>query len=88
VGRTSPISTDVSQGYATSAEFCRVFAQNMDSMHLLSFLLTADLTKAEECCVSGLEGCVEKSSNHFQIGKRSFLRPPSATTESGCARCL
>jgi hypothetical protein len=61
VGRTSPISTDVSQGYATSAEFCRVFAQNMDSMHLLSFLLTADLTKAEECFVSGLEDCVEKS---------------------------
>jgi hypothetical protein len=31
----------------------------MDSMHLLSFLLTADQTKAEECFVSGLEDCVE-----------------------------
>src|ERR1039457_958610 len=31
----------------------------MDSMHLLSFLLTADLTKAEECFVLGLEDCVE-----------------------------
>jgi len=28
-------------------------------MHLLSFLLTADQTKAEECFVSGLEDCVE-----------------------------
>jgi hypothetical protein len=28
-------------------------------MHLLSFLLTADLAKAEECFVSGLEDCVE-----------------------------
>jgi hypothetical protein len=28
-------------------------------MHLLSFLLTADQAKAEECFVSGLEDCVE-----------------------------
>jgi hypothetical protein len=28
-------------------------------MHLLSFLLTADLAKAEECFVSGLEDCIE-----------------------------
>ena len=31
----------------------------MDNLHLLSFLLTADLAKAEECFVSGLEDCVE-----------------------------
>jgi len=31
----------------------------MNNMHLLSFLLTADLAKAEECFVSGLEDCVE-----------------------------
>jgi DNA-directed RNA polymerase specialized sigma24 family protein len=36
-----------------------MFAENMDSMHLLPFLLTADQTKAEECFVSGLEDCVE-----------------------------
>jgi len=28
-------------------------------MHFLSFLLTADLARAEECFVSGLEDCVE-----------------------------
>jgi DNA-directed RNA polymerase specialized sigma24 family protein len=33
----------------------------MDNLHLLSFLLTADLAKAEECFVSGLENCVEGS---------------------------
>ena len=38
-----------------------MFIENMDSMHLLSFLLTADLAKAEECFVSGLEDCVEGS---------------------------
>ena len=57
--RRPPISTETSRAYATRIEFCRVFAENMDSMHLLSFLLTADQTKAEECFVSGLEDCVE-----------------------------
>jgi hypothetical protein len=31
----------------------------MGNLHLLSFLLTADLAKAEECFVSGLKDCVE-----------------------------
>jgi DNA-directed RNA polymerase specialized sigma24 family protein len=57
--RRPPISTETSQAYATRIEFCRVFAENMDNLHLLSFLLTADLAKAEECFVSGLENCVE-----------------------------
>ena len=53
--RRSPIPTDLSRVYATSTEFCRAFIENMDSMPLLSFLLTADLVKAEECFVSGEE---------------------------------
>ena len=57
--RRPPISTETSRAYATRIEFCRVFAENMDNLHLLSFLLTADLAKAEECFVSGLENCVE-----------------------------
>jgi len=57
--RRPPISNETSQAYVTRIEFCRVFAENMDSMHLLSFLLTADQAKAEECFVSGLEDCVE-----------------------------
>jgi hypothetical protein len=57
--RRPPISTETSQAYATSIEFCKVFAENMDSLHLLSFLLTADQAKAEECFVSGMEDCVE-----------------------------
>ncbi len=58
---------------ATSTEFSRVFQENMDSMHLLSFLLTADLTKAEECFVSGLEDCV-KGSYVFRDWARSWAR--------------
>jgi len=61
------------KAYATSAEFCRAFAENMDNMHLLSFLLTADLTKAEECFVSGLEDCVT-GSYVFQDWARSRVQ--------------
>ena len=71
--RRSLISTETSQAYATSTEFCKVFAENMDNMHLLSFLLTADLTKAEECFVSGLEDCV-KGSCVFRDWARSWAR--------------
>jgi hypothetical protein len=59
--RRPPISNEISQAYVTRIEFCRVFAENMDSMHLLSFLLTADQAKVEECFVSGLEDCVDGS---------------------------
>ena len=71
--RTDPISTEKAQVYATSTDFCRVFLENMDSLHLLSFLLTADRTKAEECFVSGLEDCV-KGSCVFRDWARSWAR--------------
>ncbi len=69
----SKISTETSRAYTTSTEFCRAFAENMDSMHLLSFLLTADLTKAEVCFVSGLGDCV-KGSYVFRDWARSWAR--------------
>ena len=59
--RTSPIATDRSRAYAASSEFCTAFTEHMASMHLLSFLLTAEPTKAEECFVCGLGDCVEGS---------------------------
>ena len=71
--RRSPISPETSQLYATSTEFCRVFRDDMDNMHLFSLLLTTDLTKAEECFVSGLEDCV-KGSHVFRSWARSWAR--------------
>ena len=53
--------------------FCRAFIENMDSGHLLSLLLTADLVKAEECFVSGLEDCVE-GTYVFRDWARSWAR--------------
>ena len=70
---TSPISTEKIQAYATSADFCRVFAENAENIHLLSFLLTADHTKAEECFVSGLENC-GKGNSVFRDWALSWAR--------------
>ena len=43
----------------TSADFCQIFAEHMDSLYLLSLLLTADPEKAEQCFVAGLSDSVE-----------------------------
>jgi DNA-directed RNA polymerase specialized sigma24 family protein len=45
--------------YAASAEYCKIFDEQMHSLFLLAFLLTADSNKAEQCFVAGREECVE-----------------------------
>lgn len=50
--RTKGPSTEM---YASSADFCRVFADHMDRLYLLSLLLTADPELAKKCFVRGLE---------------------------------
>jgi DNA-directed RNA polymerase specialized sigma24 family protein len=43
--------------YATGSDFCRIFQEDMQSLYLLSLLLTADSVQAEQCFVAGLEQC-------------------------------
>jgi hypothetical protein len=45
--------------YATVDDFCEIFTDEMHSLYLLSFLLTADNDKAEQCFVRGLGECEE-----------------------------
>ena len=71
--QTDSNSTAKPQIYATSTDFARVFREDMGSLHLLSFLLTADHEKAEECFVSGLDDCVE-GNNVFREWTRSWAR--------------
>jgi hypothetical protein len=40
--------------YATVTDFCEIFTEKMHSLYLLSFLLTADKDKAEQCFVGAL----------------------------------
>ena len=71
--RTSPISAEEAPAYATSSDFCSVFANDLENMHLLSFLLTADRTKADACFISGLESC-DKENGVFRDWARSWAR--------------
>ena len=41
--------------HATSADFCRIFEDDMDRLYRLSLLLTANPELAEKCFVRGLE---------------------------------
>jgi DNA-directed RNA polymerase specialized sigma24 family protein len=53
-----PVRRQVSN-YATAEDFCDVFAESMDELFQLSFLLMADQHKAEQCFVAGLEDSLE-----------------------------
>jgi hypothetical protein len=59
--------------YASRADFCRIFEEDMSGLYLLSFLLTADREKAEQCFVSGLEDAVE-GNPVFKGWARSWAR--------------
>src|SRR5246127_5764322 len=48
--------------YATATDFGEVFTEEMHSLYLLSFLLTADKDKAEQCFIGGLGECLEGMS--------------------------
>ena len=45
--------------YPTVTDFFKTFNEEMHSLYLLAFLLTADHDKAEECLVSATGECVE-----------------------------
>ncbi len=59
--------------YASSADLRRIFSEEVDELHQLSFLLTGDREKAEECFVSGLEDSV-KGRPVFREWARSWAR--------------
>jgi hypothetical protein len=59
--------------YTSGSDFCGVFQEDMNGLYLLSFLLTADREKAEQCFVSGLEEAVE-GSPVFKEWARSWAR--------------
>ena len=59
--------------YATRADFCRIFKEQMDRLYLLSYLLTADEAIAEKCFVRGLHGST-KSNVVFKEWADSWAR--------------
>jgi hypothetical protein len=60
--------------YATVADFCGIFTEEMHSLYLLSFMLTADNHKAEQCFVSGMAAC-KQEIDVFMEWARAYARP-------------
>ena len=59
--------------YASRGDFSRIFHEELDSLYLLSLLLTADREIAEHCFVSGLEDSVN-GNLVFKEWARSWAR--------------
>lgn len=70
---TRKIANQKPTPYATSADFCRIFKNDMNRLYLLSFLLTADHSMAEKCFVRGLEDSV-KDNSVFKEWAHSWAR--------------
>jgi len=67
------VTTQQTNDYATVEDFRRTFTEGMDELYQLSFLLTADHDKAEQCFVAGLEESVT-SGRVFKEWARSWAR--------------
>jgi hypothetical protein len=52
---TQPIANHKITPYASRADFCRIFQEDMTGLYLFAYLLTANGQKAELCFVSGLD---------------------------------
>jgi hypothetical protein len=59
--------------YPTVTDFFKTFDEEMHSLYLLAFLLTADHDKAEQCLVSAMGECVE-GIGVFMDWARSWTR--------------
>jgi DNA-directed RNA polymerase specialized sigma24 family protein len=44
--------------YATCKDFRQIFTEDMAGLHLLAYLLTADMARAEQCFVAGLDDSI------------------------------
>ena len=67
------VSTTTVQLYATSSQFCQIFAEDENALYLLSLLLTADASKAEQCFVAGLEDSIH-GNRVFKEWARSWSK--------------
>ena len=68
-----PDRQDDTDRYANPEDFCRIFTEDLDELHQLSFLLTGNSQRAERCFVSGLEDCVAANSV-FREWARSWAK--------------
>jgi hypothetical protein len=70
---TNRSKPSIADDYATSDDFRRLFTEGLAGVHLLSYLLTGNREKAEQCFVGGLEDCL-KTKSVFKERVRSWTR--------------
>jgi hypothetical protein len=77
--------------YASRVDYCRIFQEDMHSLYLLSFLLTANHAKAEQCYLDSLESAVKGKPVFKQWAqswcKRSVIQTAIRLVFSDCAEC-
>ena len=66
-------NVEIDSQYATQADYCRIFQQEMRPLYLLSFLLTGNHARAEQCYVEGMENAA-KGSQVFKEWARSWSK--------------
>jgi DNA-directed RNA polymerase specialized sigma24 family protein len=59
--------------YATAADFCQIFGEDVNSLFLLALLLTGDQEEAEQCFVAALENAINRRTV-FKEWARSWAR--------------
>jgi len=64
---------DETDQYASPEDFRRIFTEGLDGLYQLSFLLTRDPQKAEQCFIGGIEDCVAGNSV-FREWARSWAK--------------
>jgi hypothetical protein len=67
---TQKLKNARSNEYATRSDFCRIYLEQMNSLYLLSTLLTAETQRAEQCFLSGFEDCL---SNPYVFNEWAHL---------------
>jgi DNA-directed RNA polymerase specialized sigma24 family protein len=67
------VGNSSNSAYATAADFRQIFTEDINSLHLLSLLLTGNPEKAEECFVLGI-GESTKGNYVFKEWARSWAR--------------
>jgi len=70
---TNRSKPSIAAEYATSDDFRKLFTEGMAGLYLLSYLLTGNREKAEQCFVAGIEDSV-KSNFVFKEWARSWAR--------------
>jgi hypothetical protein len=67
------VREDEVRSYSDGEDFRRISIEDLNGLYQLSFLLTGDQTKAEQCSVSGIEDCVNQSGV-FREWARSWAK--------------